>query len=378
MDSSATLLAASEPLNDVLRRKESPFETCFLLIMKKYLSLIGILLLAACADREPAVEPVLSTEPVAYDSDDPAIWVNREDPSKSLIIGTDKDANGALFVFDLEGRIIADKVVTNLKRPNNVDVGYNFVLGQDTVDIAVTGERLNSKLRVFSVPDMRAIDNGGFDMFEGETGPEYRDLMGIALYQRPSDGTTYVIMGRKNGPTEGYLWQYELKSDSAGTLSPELVRKFGAFSGQKEIESIAVDHELGYVYYSDEGVGVRKYYADPARGNEELALFGTDGFRDDHEGISIYSTGGGNGFILVSDQQANRFRIFPREGRAGNPHQHDLITSVKVSTNESDGSEITNVPLNSTYSKGIFVAMSDNRTFQYYRVEDILDSLLIR
>jgi len=345
--------------------------------IKELIALSLIIALSACGDQEPSVKPVLSTEPVLYDTDDPAIWVNSEDPSKSLIIGTDKDEDGALYVFDLDGKIFPEKVVRGLKRPNNVDVGYTFPLGNDTVDIAVTGERLNHQLRVFSVPEMKPIDGGGFPMFVGETGLEHRDLMGIALYQRPSDNSTYVIMGRKNGPTDGtYLWQYLLEADSLGTLSATLVRKFGKFSGIKEIEAIAVDDELGYIYYSDENVGVRKYYADPEKGNEELALFGTEGFKDDHEGISIYDSGNGKGFILVSDQQAGRFRIFPREGSNGNPHQHDFIKSVKVSTRESDGSEITNVRLNETYKQGLFVAMSDNKTFQYYRVEDILDSLL--
>ncbi len=349
-------------------------------MMKKInIVFIALVLLSACGPKQPAVQPVLSTEPVQFDSDDPAIWVNRKDPSRSLIIGTDKDENGALYVFDLEGRIFPEKVVKGLKRPNNVDLSYDFVLGSDTIDIAVTGERLNSMLRVFSVPDMQPIDNGGIPMFEGETGPQYRDLMGVSIYHRPSDGNTYIIMGRKNGPTDGsYLWQYLLESDSTGSLQATLVRKFGKFSGIKEIESIAVDHELGYIYYSDENVGVRKYYADPEKGNEELALFGTDEFKDDNEGISIYDTGNGKGFILVSDQQANMFRVFPREGTNGNPHQHDLIKAVKVSTNESDGSEITSIPLNGTFKRGLFVAMSDNKTFQYYRPEDILDSLIVK
>ncbi|PWL31908.1 phytase [uncultured Roseivirga sp.] len=346
--------------------------------MKKFNLIIGVLAIAvaSCGNNVPAIAPVLTTEPVKHDSDDPAIWINKADPSKSLVIGTDKDADGALYVYDLEGRIFPEKVVRDLKRPNNVDVGYNLVVGNDTVDFAVTGERLNSMLRVFSVPDMKPIDNGGFPMFEGETALEHRDLMGISLYQRPSDNKTFVIMGRKNGPTEGYLWQYLLEADSTGALQATLVRKFGKFSGTKEIESIAVDHELGYIYYSDENVGTRKYYADPEKGNEELALFGTEGFRDDNEGISIYDTGNGTGFILISDQQANMFRIFPREGANGNPHQHDEIGAVKVSTNESDGSEITSIPLNDTFRKGLFVAMSDDKTFQYYRPEDILDSLL--
>jgi 3-phytase len=346
--------------------------------MKKFNLIIGVLAIAiaSCGSNVPAIAPVLTTEPVKHDSDDPAIWINKADPSKSLVIGTDKDADGALYVYDLEGRIFPEKVVRDLKRPNNVDVGYNLAVGNDTVDFAVTGERLNSMLRVFSVPDMKPMDNGGFPMFEGETAPEHRDLMGISLYQRPSDNKTFVIMGRKNGPTEGYLWQYLLEADSTGALQATLVRKFGKFSGTKEIESIAVDHELGFIYYSDENVGTRKYYADPEKGNEELALFGTEGFRDDNEGISIYDTGNGTGFILISDQQANMFRIFPREGTNGNPHQHDELGAVKVSTNESDGSEITSIPLNDTFRKGLFVAMSDDKTFQYYRPEDILDSLL--
>jgi len=334
--------------------------------------------LMSCGGKQDTVtdrvKPIIVTEPVIYDTDDPAIWVNQEDPSKSLIIGTDKNVDGALYVFDLEGKIVQDKVVRGLQRPNNVDLAQGVVIGNDTMDIAVTGERLTHNLRIFSLPDMKAIDGGGIPMFEGETEPMYRDLMGVSMYKRPSDNAAFVIIGRKTGPTDGtYLWQYRLGADENGGITATLARKFGQYSGLNEIESIAVDHELGYIYYSDESVGVRKYYADPSMGNEELALFGTGVFKEDNEGISIYDNGNGKGFILVSDQQANAFQIFAREGSIDNPHQHDLIKTVYVSTNESDGSEISNVNFNSTFSKGIFVAMSDNKTFQYYRVEDILD-----
>src|SRR5690606_32631502 len=103
---------------------------------------------------------------------------------------------------------------------------------------------------------------------EDETAP-----MGVALYARPADSAIFAIVGRKSGPREGYLWQYRLEGvDNA--VHAKLVRKFGQYSGKKEIEAIAVDNELGYIYYSDEGVGVRKYQADPEKGDdEELALF---------------------------------------------------------------------------------------------------------
>ncbi len=342
----------------------------------KFSVFLFALILVGCIGqkvKENAIQPIITTEAVKYDTDDPAIWINPDDASQSLIIGTDKNVDGALYVFDLQGKIVEDKVVRDLQRPNNVDLVQSGMLGSDTMDIAVTGERLTHKLRIFSLPDMSPVDDGGIPMFEGETEPMYRDLMGVSIYKRPSDSAVFVIMGRKTGPTDGtYLWQYRLGMNEEGTATATLVRKFGKYSGVKEIESIAVDHELGYIYYSDEGVGVRKYHADPSMGNQELALFGTTGFKEDNEGISIYDGGDGHGFILVSDQQANVFHVFPREGSNGNEHQHDLIKVVHVSTNESDGSEISNVNFNSTFSKGIFVAMSDDKTFQYYRLEDIL------
>lgn len=317
-----------------------------------------------------AIKPIFVTDAVRYDSDDPAIWINKSDPSKSLVIATDKDADGALFVYDLEGKVVKDKVVPNLKRPNNVDVAYGLILNGKSVDIAVTTERMTHKLRIFSLPDMKPIDQGGLDMFEGETAPDFRDLMGIALYTSPK-GQIYAIVGRKNGPKDGYLWQYLLEDNGSGAVKATFVRKFGSFSGKKEIEAIAVDNELGYIYYSDEQVGVKQYYADPEKGNEQLALFATEGFKEDHEGISIYKLTDSTGYILVSDQGANRFQIFSREGTNANPFEHKHLKTVPVMATQSDGSEVVSVKLNETFKHGLFVAMSDDKTFHYYRWEDI-------
>ncbi|MCH6233126.1 phytase [Cognataquiflexum rubidum] len=329
----------------------------------------------AAQSIEP-IKPIYVTDSVIYDTDDPAIWVNPTDPSKSLIIGTDKDADGALYVFDLSGKKIDSLIVRGLQRPNNVDVAYGLKMGDSFVDFAVTGERMTSKLRFYSLPDMKEIQVGGVEVYQGETAEMYRDLMGVAVYHDKSNGKHYVIAGRKTGPTDGtYLWQYEIKGSETG-ITLELVRKFGNYSGKKEIEAIAVDNELGFIYYSDEGVGVRKYYADPAKGNEELALFATEGFNQDHEGISIYKLDDTTGYILVSDQEVNQFHVFPREGAPANPHQHNLITIIKTSTVSSDGSEVTSLPLNSTFTKGLFVAMSDDKTFQLYKWEDLAGDLL--
>lgn len=319
-----------------------------------------IFLLHACHQLNPnALNPNFVTDPTPMDADDPAIWINFEAPMQSLILGTDKgDYNGGIYTFDLQGNMIKEKSISNLPRPNNIDVEYGLVMNSDTVDIAVFTLRNDDKIRVLRLPDMTFIDNGGIEVFKGAFD---RSPMGIALYKNPKSGEISAIVSRKFGPDGSYLWQYRLREDSTGNVAGEVIRKFGAFKGGKEIESIAVDDALGFVYYSDEGFGVHKYYADPDSGNVALALFATEGFAGDHEGISIYTKSDSTGYILVSDQQANRFHVFTRES----PHQR--IAIIPVSTWESDGSEVTSFPFGDLFPQGFFVAMSDNRTFQIYK-----------
>lgn len=328
------------------------------------------LLSAGCGDglapvREDAIKPAVVTQATPHDTDDPAIWIHPTDASKSIIVGTDKETGGGLYAYDLEGNIV--NKVTGLQRPNNVDIAYGLNVGDTTVDIAVLTEREANKIRVFRLPDLEAIDGGGIPVFEGE---DERAPMGIALYTRPADSAIFAIVGRKFGPTDGYLWQYRLDGTS-GLVTADAVRQFGKFSGTKEIEAIAVDNELGYVYCSDEGVGVRKYFADPDAGNNELALFAQGEVKDDHEGIAIYKSSDSTGYILVSNQQANTFVVYSREGAAGDPHRHDLLAEVPVSTVECDGADATAIDLGGRFPQGVFVAMSNGMVFHYYDWRDI-------
>jgi 3-phytase len=330
-------------------------------------------LLCACKSRhapikENALKPAVITEQVGADTDDPAIWINQKDTLKSLVLGTDKATDGGLYAFDLEGKIV--NKVTGLKRPNNVDIAYGLKINGVPTDIAVLTERETNSIRIFKLPELTPIDNGGIVVFAGET---EQSPMGVALYTRPKDSAIFAVVGRKSGPVDQYLWQYRLSDNGKGAVRATVVRKFGRYSGKKEIEAIAVDDQLGYIYYSDETVGVRKYTADPdAKADGELVLFGTEGYVSDHEGISIYPLSDSTGYILVSNQQNNTFMVYRREGEAGNPHQHKLLSEVPVSTIESDGSEITAVPLGDKFPKGLFVAMSNGKVFHYYSWEALL------
>lgn len=325
---------------------------------------LGLLLFGACQGGEntessntiTGIKPVVVTEQTPTDTDDPAIWVNPKDPSKSLIIGTDKGKeNGGLFVFNLEGRLIDSLCVQPLKRPNNVDVEYGFQWDSTRIDIAVCTERNTNSIRVFRLPDMQAIDNGGIPVFADQA---LKAPMGIALY-KDSDGRIHAIVSRKEGPQEGYLQRLTLSQDSTGAVIAEKSTYFGTFSGKKEIEALFVDDEKGQLYYSDETFGVRLY---DLKNLKELKVFGQDDFKDDHEGISLAKDS--MDFLLISDQQALAFNAY-------DPSDHKLIGKFGVEAIESDGSETYIGYLNENFPEGIFVTMSEGAVFHYYDWRDV-------
>jgi 3-phytase len=308
------------------------------------------------------VKPFRATEPVANDPDDPAIWVNRESPEDSLILATNKvkAPDGALVVYGLDGRIRESMV--GIDRPNNVDVEY----GLDGIDIAVVTERLKNRLLVFEVNASGLTEIGAIDCCE--------EPMGIGLYKRPADGAIFAIVapkGRENSPKSDYLLQFRLVRQEDGRVTGALVRRFGNFSGTKEIEAVVVDDELGFVYYSDEGAGIRKYHANPAhpRAGREIALFAREGYTGDREGLAIYRSEARRGFLIATDQQpgSSVFHVYRREG--ANRH----LFSFRGGSDTTDGIDAASEALGPDFPRGLFVAMnSSGKNFLLYRWEDIM------
>lgn len=68
-----------------------------------------------------------------------------------------------------------------------------------------------------------------------------------------------------------------------------------------EIEAVAVDDALGYVYYADEGDGIHKWHADPdhPEANRELAVFGRTGAALPH------------GAMIAMNSTPRTFLVFP-------------------------------------------------------------------
>ena len=179
--------------------------------------------------------------------------------------------------------------------------------------------------------------------------------MGIGLYKSKNDGKIYAIVSRKSGPNHGYIGQYELIWNGQ-SINLKFIRYFGDFQGF-EIESILVDDQLGYVYYSDEGYGIRKYNVDPTTNHSEQIGFinTTNIWQGDSEGLALYPTSNSNGYLIITDQITNgsMFRIYERQGN------NSYITSIKTFADKTDGIEVTSNYLNENFPHGLLIVMNE-------------------
>jgi 3-phytase len=260
------------------------------------------------------------------------------------------------MAYSLDGKRV--QLVEGLDRPNNVDVEYGLMVGGRARDIAVVTERNRNQLRIYFIDSESGTlsEAGAVPVFTGEAG-EQALPMGIALYKRPRDGAIFAIVSRKNGPREGYLWQYRLRDGGNGRVDGEKVRALGNFSGSKEIEAVAVDDELGFIYYSDEDTGIRKWHADPEHpdASREVMVFGKEGFAGNREGIAIYTQPNGRGYVICSDQRQgdSQYRIYSRE--AG----HELVAVIRGGADSTDGLEVTSTSLGKAFPQGMLVVMNN-------------------
>jgi len=319
----------------------------------------GALNLATGSPRDPRVapessmaivHPTVETQPVETDgdsADDPAIWVNRADPSRSIIIGTQKQSG--LYVYDLQGRVLQ---FLPDGRMNNVDVRDNFSLGNQRVSIVTSSNRTTDGISIYRVdPATRNL----IDVADGVQPSGFVDPYGLCMYQSARTGDTYVFV---NGDT-GSMRQYRLNDAGNGRVRATPVRDI-PFASQTE--GCVADDELGVLYVGEEDVGLWRLGAEPdapATPVSFATVEANDALKDDLEGIGLYDLGGGRGYLVVSSQGNNTYAIFRREGN------NEYIGSFAAladpargidGISETDGLEVLSANLGGEFSGGIFIA----------------------
>ncbi|MFQ5637753.1 MAG: phytase [bacterium] len=257
----------------------------------------------------PRFAPTISTTRTTNDADDPAIWIHPANPSRSVIIGTDK--TDGIFVWDLNGALLQS--ITQGSKVNNVDVRQNVSFGGETVDIVAANLRNAGKLAVFTVnPDYTGSDVlTQIADVNSSNNDIQKDSYGFGLYRHEPDSSLYVFERPKR---RGEIRQYLISRDSTGSsVLVTSVRDLNYQGGTAE--GFVADDMHGFLYVAEEDSGVHKYYAEPDMSPEPIAFFASgDGIRSDREGLGLYSCDDGNGYLILSSQGNSTIKIYERQG----------------------------------------------------------------
>ena len=299
---------------------------------------VGWVAAAATAKRAGAVAPtVVLKDRHVGDQDDMCIWVHPTDPARSTVITSDKAA-GKLFVYDLSGRTLQS---IRAGRPGNIDLRYGFPLGGKKVDVVAFNERSSDHLRVYAIDaatrSLRRVDNGKIPL---------KTNYGGTLYRSAKTGKLYFLSVCTTAE------QVELFDDGAGKVAGKTVRQWRIGYS----EGAVGDDRAGKVYVGEENRGVWETGGepnDPTPGKLVIRV-GENGLKADVEGLALYHTPAGKGYLLVSSQGSDTFKVYRRTGR------HEFLGTFAVrGARDTDGIAVTNVALGKAFPLGLFACHSN-------------------
>jgi 3-phytase len=303
--------------------------------------LILPLLAAACASAPfaPLPEVPAFTETPAVGSpndaaDDPAIWIDRADSAKSLILGTDKQAG--LYVYALDGAV---KDFLPAGALNNVDLRQGVTIGAFAGDIAAASNRTDNTVTLFTIDDGRVTKSGAFPSAIVEP---YGLCMGVEA------GGVFVFVAYKTGD----LVAYRLTGAGGGVEAARLKLS-------SQLEGCVYDEDQRTLFIGEEGKGVWKTAFDGAAFGPAVAVDavgGPSGIRADIEGMAIYKTGPGTGHLIVSSQGDYSYAVYDRAG------DNKFLGRFRISegpasdgAQETDGLDVTSAPLGPDFPAGALI-----------------------
>ncbi len=314
-----------------------------------------------------------STTEVVDDADDPALWIHPTMPESSLVIGTDKGTitNGGLYVWNMDGTL---RQFLAINHPNNVDVRYGLRVAGKNIDIAAVSMRTQARIRVFKVDSLQrklTEITANQPIFVPD------QPYGLTLYRRPRDGALYAFVSSKHPDYAKKIQQVRLWGENDGKVHGKIVRELGEHEGI--VEGMVVDDELGYLYCAEGNVGIHKYYANPAKPMDRIALFAAEStFTGDRKGLALYTCPDSTGYLLVASPDDRTIKVYPRQGAPGAPHQHVMSAVIRnISKKYGVGLEVSPRATSSKFPRGVMIWHDEkDRKFRLYAWENVAQNLL--
>lgn len=293
-----------------------------------------------------AVLPIAETQPVSSRgdaADDPAIWVNVDDPEGTLIVGTDKQAG--LGVYNLDGELLNFMEIGQI---NNVDIRTVAYNGADHVIVAATN-RVDQTIVVLELmPDGTLID-----LVASPIAVEGGEAYGFCLYRDPSG----ALFGLVN-TTTAVLSRIAFTFDTDGKVTGETDLSWRL---ETQPEGCVVDDATGELFVGEEGRGIWRFdltATDPTAGTLVFEATAAGPLVPDVEGLALW-THEGRKLLVASSQGSDRYVVLDRADWSFAGAFRiiaDRAEGIDGAT-ETDGIEINFTPLDDEdFALGIMVA----------------------
>lgn len=329
------------------------------------------------------VEAIYETPPVVTKgdaADDPAIWVNKSNPSNSIVFGTDKKSG--IYSYNLQGQELS---YTNLGNINNIDTRTINVGDDENVSdvtfLFASNRTLGSvDLWVFEDNEIRQkLENNSWKV---PSKPSFRGKSDIIVYGICAGiDAKYGLVAFLTEDTGPRVEVWNLTEDGLNLIT--------TFNNGGESEGCVYDDQNRTLFISEEEVrGVLKAYRldDSFDFSEPYTVDSRDGqIGGDPEGVSLYKTPNNSGYLILSSQGDSKFNLYDRN------YPYDYITSFRIGSSKSidnvtdtDGIETINFKLSDEYPEGIMIAQdgynkdglwSKKQNFKFVSFQDILEAV---
>lgn len=314
-------------------------------------------MVAAAAETDPV-------DTAADAADDPAIWRNAADPSKSLVIGTDKKAG--IHVYSLTGKRLS---FTPAARLNNVDLrdlgGRVIAAASDRAEAATA----HVSLFTLDTAAAKLVPLGRFPVGAGEA-------YGMCLWTRASDKALFGFVVLKDGRID------QVAIDLSGT-TPKVTTVRSMKLGTQS-EGCVVDDRAGQLYVAEEDVGLWRFDADPSAPVTATPIAKVDGktLVADAEGLALAPFGKSGGYLVVSSQGDNAYTLYrlPDVTYAG---RFRIGSGPIDGISDTDGIDLMLGDFGPAYPRGLLVAQDgDNapatQNFKYVSWAGVQRALKLR
>lgn len=273
-------------------------------------------------------------------ADDPAIWRNSENPTASLIVGTDKKAG--LHVYDLSG---ADRFFIDAGAVNNVDLRADVTIAGTPGVLVAASDRndlANAKLALFRL-DTTTAQLTPLGKVPAGAGEAY----GVCFYRTTAGLSAFMVL------KDGTVNQVELNVSGAEPKG-KIVRtmKLGTQS-----EGCVADERTGRLYVAEEDVGLWRFDANPGGSTDAVRIAAADGRNlvADAEGLALAAVDERGGYLVVSSQGDNAYVLYRLEDDSY-VGRFRIAAGTVGSVEETDGIEIALGDFGSAYPGGLFIA----------------------